>query len=190
MQQDDWSTTTSVTVYGAWGGTKDSGDCCANSPCSVTTDSQAWANAPPDCDGCGSSVDYGWCSTFPGGAQTVNGCGSGGYGCSIITEIGCVHLENCGDRIIDGLEECDDGNTASGDGCDSSCQTEEQDIGLRMYDGISIISIAIQTTLTSPLRISKDGITYGIALVDPSDSFATKFRIATSSGMKAIKRLP
>jgi cysteine-rich repeat protein len=30
----------------------------------------------------------------------------------------------CGDTIIDSGEECDDGGTASGDGCDSTCQTE------------------------------------------------------------------
>jgi fibro-slime domain-containing protein len=30
----------------------------------------------------------------------------------------------CGDKILAGEEECDDGNTASGDGCDSACQDE------------------------------------------------------------------
>jgi len=30
----------------------------------------------------------------------------------------------CGDYIVEGDEECDDGNTADGDGCDSSCQIE------------------------------------------------------------------
>jgi cysteine-rich repeat protein len=28
----------------------------------------------------------------------------------------------CGDGVILGGEECDDGNTASGDGCDSTCK--------------------------------------------------------------------
>jgi len=32
---------------------------------------------------------------------------------------------SCGDGIVDGPgEECDDGNVANGDGCDSTCQTE------------------------------------------------------------------
>jgi cysteine-rich repeat protein len=30
----------------------------------------------------------------------------------------------CGDQITDSGEECDDGGTANGDGCDSACQTE------------------------------------------------------------------
>jgi len=30
----------------------------------------------------------------------------------------------CGDDEVDGGEECDDGNTVSGDGCDAGCQIE------------------------------------------------------------------
>jgi len=30
----------------------------------------------------------------------------------------------CGNRIVEGFEECDDGNTASGDGCSSNCTLE------------------------------------------------------------------
>ncbi len=34
------------------------------------------------------------------------------------------HLSQCGDGQIEGLEECDDRNQISGDGCDSACQVE------------------------------------------------------------------
>ena len=30
----------------------------------------------------------------------------------------------CGNGVIEGLEQCDDGNTTPGDGCDESCQSE------------------------------------------------------------------
>jgi cysteine-rich repeat protein len=30
----------------------------------------------------------------------------------------------CGDGVVDTGEQCDDGNTTSGDGCSSTCQTE------------------------------------------------------------------
>ena len=30
----------------------------------------------------------------------------------------------CGNNIVESGEECDDGNTTSGDGCDESCNTE------------------------------------------------------------------
>jgi hypothetical protein len=64
------------------------------------------------------------------------------------------------------------------------------DIGLRVYDGSSKISIACepQGTLTSPLRIAKNGIIYGIVLVDPYDSNASCIRINTSSGIKAMRK--
>jgi len=37
----------------------------------------------------------------------------------------CVPTEYCGDDIKNGTEECDDGNSTSGDGCDSECKEEE-----------------------------------------------------------------
>ena len=30
----------------------------------------------------------------------------------------------CGDRVVTGVETCDDGNTVNGDGCSSTCQVE------------------------------------------------------------------
>ncbi len=30
----------------------------------------------------------------------------------------------CGNKIVEGLERCDDGNLISGDGCDKTCQKE------------------------------------------------------------------
>ncbi len=35
-----------------------------------------------------------------------------------------TRLTSCGDGIVDGMEECDDGNTMSGDGCDENCEIE------------------------------------------------------------------
>ncbi len=65
------------------------------------------------------------------------------------------------------------------------------DIGLRYYDGTQIVKVACepQGTLTSPLRISKNGITYGIALVEIGDPDASGIIIQTSSGPKAIRKL-
>lgn len=65
------------------------------------------------------------------------------------------------------------------------------DIGLKTFDGSSIVKIACepQGILTSPLRIAKGSITYGIVLVDPSDSYASKLRIKTNSGVKAVAKV-
>src|SRR5688572_24180989 len=32
--------------------------------------------------------------------------------------------DNCGDEIVQGNEECDDGNRLPGDGCDENCRSE------------------------------------------------------------------
>jgi cysteine-rich repeat protein len=42
-------------------------------------------------------------------------------------------LPRCGDRVVDGGEECDDGNTTSCDGCSVHCASE---LGLTCGDGI------------------------------------------------------
>jgi subtilisin family serine protease len=64
------------------------------------------------------------------------------------------------------------------------------DIGLRFYDGTNIVSIACESEeiLTSPLRIAKNGVIYGIVLVDLSDPHASKIKIKTNSGVKALRK--
>eukprot|EP01022_Parablepharisma_sp_SALTPOND_P013163 TRINITY_DN173_c2_g1_i5.p1 TRINITY_DN173_c2_g1~~TRINITY_DN173_c2_g1_i5.p1 ORF type:complete len:100 (-),score=2.11 TRINITY_DN173_c2_g1_i5:27-326(-) len=36
----------------------------------------------------------------------------------------CTKTSVCGNGVREGSEQCDDGNTNSGDGCDSSCNVE------------------------------------------------------------------
>lgn len=64
------------------------------------------------------------------------------------------------------------------------------DIGLRIFDGREIIRIACEPagTLTSPLRIAKNGVIYGIVLVDPSDPHASRIKVQTKSGIKALRK--
>jgi len=64
------------------------------------------------------------------------------------------------------------------------------DCGLRVFDGTSVIKIACEPagTLTSPLRIRKGDTTYGIILVPVTDANASKIRIQTSSGIKALRK--
>jgi cysteine-rich repeat protein len=40
-------------------------------------------------------------------------------------DIGAFEVGVCGDGFLDEDEECDDGNSAEGDGCSSVCQVEE-----------------------------------------------------------------
>ncbi len=67
----------------------------------------------------------------------------------------------------------------------------EEDCGLRVFDGVSVQRIACEPvgSATSPLRIYKNGAVRGVALVDLADTAATKTRIKTASGTKALKKL-
>ncbi|MCB9631132.1 MAG: DUF4215 domain-containing protein [Sandaracinus sp.] len=44
---------------------------------------------------------------------------------AILTATECTVPSLCGDGFVEGTESCDDGNTADGDGCDSSCRDED-----------------------------------------------------------------
>jgi hypothetical protein len=85
-------------------------------------------------------------------------------------------------------------NATGGDASDIGAYEVQQpavDIGLRAYDGTATIKIACESgPLTSPLRIGKNGTTYGILLVPPTAVNASKLRIQTASGTKALQKLP
>jgi|GEM_PF-1200907 len=52
-------------------------------------------------------------------------CTDGSEDCSTCS-FDCCPVGSCGDGALDGGEQCDDGNTADGDGCDASCMLEAQ----------------------------------------------------------------
>jgi cysteine-rich repeat protein len=53
------------------------------------------------------------------GAQTCNPQGTGFDPCKCGGS-----MSTCGDGVVEGTEECDDGNTMNGDSCDSTCKNE------------------------------------------------------------------
>lgn len=59
------------------------------------------------------------------------------------------------------------------------------------YHGLKVQGVgelALCDAVNNPLRIRKGGVTYGIELVDISDPNASKIRIKTGAGIKAIRR--
>ncbi len=60
--------------------------------------------------------------------------------------------------------------------------------GQQIYDGTTTITISCEDPPVSPLRTGKDATTYGIQLVDPSDPNASKLRIQTPTGVKALRK--
>ena len=79
-------------------------------------------------DGCSST-----CQTEQGGGQSHLSCmsnmcvsvpGAGPNGCASDSDCSPPQLPVCGNEVTELGEQCDDGNTQSGDGCSSTCQTE------------------------------------------------------------------
>ncbi len=64
-------------------------------------------------------------------ACTINGY-SGLKTCSSCHYGSCVATQYCGDGIKNGMEGCDDGNTANGDGCSSTCTVETPPISYNL----------------------------------------------------------
>jgi hypothetical protein len=62
--------------------------------------------------------------------------------------------------VLDGIEECDDGNTISGDGCSVSCQLErggDPCAGVIPSDDSTLDAVRIASGLTRPIGIAADG---------------------------------
>jgi len=69
-------------------------------------------------------------------------------------------------------------------------ETSYVDCGYRIYDGAETWAIACEPPgpLTSPLRIARDGSIYGLWLVPAADTSASKQRIQTGAGVKALQK--
>jgi len=64
------------------------------------------------------------------------------------------------------------------------------DVGLRIYEGGVVRKVAAESGApTSFLRVYRNGI-YGVVLVNPTDANASKMRIQTYGGVKALCLLP
>ena len=97
------------------------GDLTALPTFATTTDSENLLNVP----GLGlfNSQNTSVIEISAGGDQTLAVPFATGIGMSL-GYAGMVYVEGCSDGILQGSEECDDGNTTDGDGCDASCINE------------------------------------------------------------------
>ena len=76
-----------------------------------------------DCDGTvDDGVDVGNACNCGGNPGTTICIGAAGICCSLNGTTCCGDV--CGDGVITGAEECDDGGVTDGDGCSSTCQIE------------------------------------------------------------------
>ena len=149
-------------------------------------------------DSAGTCTGEGVCSSGSTSQTSCGNCGTKTKTCSSSCswgDYGTCTGEGCAAGSTES-RSCGSGGTQSRT-CSSSCSWsawgactgEFVDIGLRIYNGIGIVSIAAEPgTPASPLRISKDGTTYGIVLVEPTDPQASKLIIQTPSGRKALRK--
>ena len=74
----------------------------------------------------------------------------------------------CGNGTIEGSEECDDGGTSPGDGCDATCQLESMNpavcAGVPTVAGTNLDAVPIASGLEAPVHIAA-------ARLDPSRVF-------------------
>ena len=71
----------------------------------------------------------------------------GGCTCSITTP------PVCGDGILQGAEECDDGNTSDGDGCSADCLIEGMGVPVLPESGLILLAVLLLGTSILMLRI-------------------------------------
>ncbi len=83
--------------------------------CSTFTCGDGSVNGADECDG--SNLDGETCTTL--------GYTGGTLSCSSSCTFNTASCSVCGNGVIDSGEECDDGNTATNDGCSASCQVED-----------------------------------------------------------------
>lgn len=63
----------------------------------------------------------------------------------------------CGDGMATGFEECDDGNTAGGDGCSATCQLEDATAvcaGVPATAGTTLDKVLVASGLTKPVYLT------------------------------------
>src|SRR3989454_7606783 len=63
----------------------------------------------------------------------------------------------CGNGVVEGTEECDDGNTTSGDGCSATCQLENTSAicaGIPTVSGTAIKSVLVASGLAHPTYVT------------------------------------
>jgi cysteine-rich repeat protein len=81
----------------------------------------------------------------------------------------------CGDAVLDPNEECDDGNTSSGDGCFSSCELENDAMLFGTAQGGFVALVVDGETIqvvTSPGQIAGSVLTALASAIDADPELA------------------
>jgi cysteine-rich repeat protein len=76
---------------------------------------------------------------------------------AVLASSGCAEdgtcMGVCGDGILDPFEECDDGNTDDGDGCDADCELEEGGTEPGILPTLASIQLNVFTPICSVCHV-------------------------------------
>jgi len=128
---------------------------------------KAMTKIPSKCTGL-TGGDVGACSSLPG--------------CAIDSTISAAQAlaqemyqkkttatQVCGNNIVEGTEQCDDGNTMDGDGCNHLCESEANTCGPGTVAGGTIVGHRIvDVTITTPQPLAGVGIGFDYPQLETS----------------------
>src|SRR5437870_10425922 len=75
----------------------------------------------------------------------------------MLVSAGRATAATCGNGVVEGTEECDDGNTTSGDGCSATCQLENTSAicaGIPTVSGTAIKAMLVASRLAHPTYVT------------------------------------
>ena len=104
---------------------------------------------------CGDSI----IGNTPG--ETCDPPGQPGPGSANLCRANCTY---CGDGIVNDAEQCDDGNSANGDGCSATCQNEVALGGCRVTGGGVIDRIDTEPPVNGETHGGQVGAPVGVAI--------------------------
>ena len=123
-------------------GNGDDGDGCDND-CTVSCTTAADCDDGAPCNGAETCSGSGACAA---GSPLGDGTSCGA---DLVCRAGACATLGCGNAVVDGEEQCDDGNTVDGDGCDNdctfSCSADADCDDANQCDGTEICDIASHT---------------------------------------------
>ena len=83
-----------------------------------------------------------------------------------LADCSSLRSAECGDSYVEGNEQCDDGNTVSGDGCSATCQNEKSNVSLTITPSELIVTAGGRVSYTYRVSNIGDSRLTNIAVVD------------------------
>jgi cysteine-rich repeat protein len=128
---------------------------------------------------CANATDMGTCGPLP--ACVTDAATLAGQGLARTTYDARGNGPTCGDGAVGFPEQCDDGNTAAGDGCSAACEHEGRSCGTTV--GARVVRVAITTPQPiAGLRLDLDYPQFEAGLVGTEQASVVKNAVTLLQG--------